>query len=265
VTLLFDSRVLWHSLTFTVRFLKVLLSHFEYRANLSTPSATLSNASNQEARRVAVPEFASWIPRRPPPLFPNATLLIAVEKLYIEEKREANTNSPIQATYILMWGPTRLLHGSIVAWLQVLTSWSSGPVCRPFYLGKLLDATIWSCTIGCRTQLLHDGSAPHRTLPCNNRVPTEIVCSMRWGPVSIWMCYTFLGALLSFQMDDLLSIQLIVACSSSYQLSLKSKFCNCYTRFISLSRWSTQLQLNCSMPVAPDIWTSGVAFVLMLL
>ena len=171
MTLLFDSRVLWHSLTFTVRFLKVLLSHFEYRANLSAPSATLSNASNQEARRVAVPEFASWIPRRPPPLFPNATLLIAVEKLYIEEKREANTNSPIQATYILMWGPTRLLHGSIVAWLQVLTSWSSGPVCRPFYLGKLLDATIWSCTIECRTQLLHDGSAPHGTVqqPCPHR------------------------------------------------------------------------------------------------
>eukprot|EP00984_Skeletonema_dohrnii_P007246 scaffold2619_cov129-Skeletonema_dohrnii-CCMP3373.AAC.5 len=41
----------------------------------------------------------------------------SAETVQIEEKREANTNSPKQATY--KWGPTRLLHGSIVARLQM--------------------------------------------------------------------------------------------------------------------------------------------------
>ena len=184
MTLLFDIRVLWHSLTFTVRFLN---STFAFCIP-SEPLRSLCHSFQRVKSRgsaIAVPEFASWIPRRLPQLFPR-TLLIAVEKLY--NRREKRSKYKFSET------------------------------------GKLVFVRCVGLSV------LH-----------------------------------FFGALLSFQMDDLLSSQLIVACSSSYQLSLKSKFCNCYTRFISLSRWSTQLQLNCSMSVAPDIWTSGVAFILMLL
>jgi hypothetical protein len=87
VTLLFDIRVLWHSLTFAVRFLN---STFAF----CIPSESLRSLRHSFQRvksrgsAIAVPEFASWIPRRLPQLFPR-TLLIAVEKLYNRREKRS--------------------------------------------------------------------------------------------------------------------------------------------------------------------------------
>jgi hypothetical protein len=137
--------------------------------------------------------------------------LIAVEKLY--NRREKRSKYKFSETgNIYKWG-RHLLHG-----YRYCTCWEShGPVCRPFYLGKLIDATIWSCMIGCRTQYCTMGQ-PH-TVPCNNRVPIEIVfCSMRWGlTVRIRVCYIFFWS--SFIISDGRSVVESVDCCLLFKLS----------------------------------------------
>ena len=165
MTLLFDIRVLWHSLTFTVRFLNTTFAFWIPSESLRSLRHSFQRVKSRGSA-IAVPEFASWIPRRLPQLFPR-TLLIAVEKLY--NRREKRSKYKFSETGNISGDDTVVARSILHGYRMHLRA--HGPVCRPFYLGKLIDATIWSCMIGCRTQLLHDGSAPHGTVqqPCPRR------------------------------------------------------------------------------------------------
>ena len=88
----FWHRVLWHSLTFTVRFLNTTFAFWIPSESLRSLRHSFQRVKSRgSAIAIAVPEFASWIPRRPPQLFPRtlSTILIAVEKLYNRREKRS--------------------------------------------------------------------------------------------------------------------------------------------------------------------------------